>query len=363
MATTTATTTTTTSAEDENEEATQYLKLVRTILEHGEMRYDRTGVGTRAVFGDRLSFSLENGTIPLLTTKRVFWRGVVQELLWFIRGGTCTKPLVDAGVTIWDANGSREALDANGLEDYKPGELGPIYGWQWRHWGCDAWRADARCPHAPIEYPLPTGDTLPSPPTESTEPIKPGVPAPCGGIDQLAELLHNLRHHPWSRRHVLSAWNVADLKKMALPPCHVMCQFFVSASDTTAIEKGEMPKPTHLTCQLYMRSCDVGLGLPFNIASYALFTHMIARHCGLEAKRLIIATGDTHIYNNHVEALREQVTRQPLGFPKLAWVTPPTTTATENDDNTTFDLLRVTSDQFALKGYRTHPALSMEMAV
>lgn len=344
------------SEREDDEETTQYVQLVNTILNHGELRCDRTGVGTRAIFGGRLCFNLANNTMPLLTTKRVFWRGVVEELLWIIRGGTTTKPLVDVDVHIWDANGTREALDARGLREYKPGDLGPIYGWQCRHWGCSKWRDDEhnlRCSYAPAECLSPGEQDSVLPSTQ----VNPGEPAPCGGVDQLAELLHGLRTDPWSRRHVINMWNVSDLKKMALPPCHVMSQFYVS-SDDADFENGETtPKPKYLSCQLTMRSCDVGLGLPFNIASYALLTHLIARHCGLEAKALIIVTGDTHIYTNHVDALREQVARKPLGFPKLVWAT-----SDEMELVEPFDLLRVTSDQIMLKGYRAHPAVSMKMA-
>ena len=231
----------------------------------------RTGTGTYSIFAPRpLKFSLNrDGTpiLPLLTTKRVFTRAVIAELLWFVEGSTSSTALSDAGVKIWDGNGSREFLDSVGLAHREVGDLGPVYGFQWRHFGAEY--VDARTDYA------------------------------GKGVDQLADVIHKLRTNPYDRRIILSAWNPKDLKIMALPPCHMFAQFYVSyprskttATTTTSVETNghsgtdapppPPPKPKgHLHCQLYQRSCDMGLGVPFNIASYALLTHMIARVCDL----------------------------------------------------------------------------------
>lgn len=208
----------------------QYLELIREIIETGVEKSDRTGVGTRSLFGKMMRFDISE-TFPLLTTKRVFWKGVVEELLWFLRGSTYGKELSDKGVHIWDGNGSREFLDKLGFKERKEGDLGPVYGFQWRHFG-------AKYVNCDTDY---TGQ----------------------GVDQIEDLIKRIKNDPNSRRHIVNAWNVADINKMALPPCHVLFQFYVSQGK--------------LSCMLYQRSCDVGLGIPFNIASYALLTVMIAR--------------------------------------------------------------------------------------
>ena len=208
----------------------QYLDLIRDIIENGVEKRDRTGVGTRSTFGNIMRFDISQ-TFPMLTTKRVYWKGVVVELLWFLRGSNYAKELADKDVHIWDGNGSREFLDKLGFKERKAGDLGPVYGFQWRHFG-------AKYNDCFTDY---TGQ----------------------GVDQIEQLIKRIKADPDSRRHIVSAWNVADLHKMALPPCHVLFQFYVS--------RGK------LSCMLYQRSCDVGLGIPFNIASYALLTIMVAR--------------------------------------------------------------------------------------
>eukprot|EP00747_Dinoflagellata_sp_TGD_P013307 gnl/TRDRNA2_/TRDRNA2_122432_c0_seq3.p1 gnl/TRDRNA2_/TRDRNA2_122432_c0~~gnl/TRDRNA2_/TRDRNA2_122432_c0_seq3.p1 ORF type:complete len:576 (-),score=87.34 gnl/TRDRNA2_/TRDRNA2_122432_c0_seq3:377-2104(-) len=244
----------------------QYLEMVRDIIENGEAMGDRTGTGTRSLFGTMMRFDLRN-SFPLLTTKRVFWRGVMEELLWFIKGDTNAQHLSDKGVKIWDANGCREFLDKRGLSHREEMDLGPVYGFQWRHFG-----AEYKDMHT--NY---TGQ----------------------GIDQLAECIHTIKNNPTDRRIIMSAWNPADLSKMALPPCHMFCQFYVNT------EKGE------LSALMYQRSADMGLGVPFNIASYALLTCMVAQVCGLKPGDFVHTLGNAHVYSNHIEPLKTQLQRTP----------------------------------------------------
>lgn len=245
-----------------------YLNALFTILEKGEKRTDRTGTGTLSIFGrTHLSFDLQGGQIPLLTTRRIYWKGVVEELLWMIRGCTDAKELAKKHVHIWDANGSREALDKLGFKNRKEGDLGPVYGFQWRHFG-------AKYIDCETNY---KGQ----------------------GVDQLQNVVSLVRKNPDSRRIVMSSWNVCDIPLMALPPCHVSAQFYVHLEEKK------------LSCMVYQRSADFALGVPFNIASYALLTHMIARVCKLEAKNLHYTVGDAHIYNNHVDAIKTQLAREP----------------------------------------------------
>lgn len=219
-----------------------------------------------------MRFSLRDGLFPLLTTKRVFWRGVLEELLWFIKGSTDAKELQAKNVHIWDGNSTREFLDKNGFQDRKEGDLGPIYGFQWRHYGA--------------EYKTSSDDYT------------------AQGIDQLNEVIRRIRTNPNDRRIVMSAWNVIDLPKMALPPCHCFVQFYVADGE--------------LSCQLYQRSADMGLGVPFNIASYALLTCMIAHVTDLKPGDFVHTLGDAHIYLNHLEPLQEQVGI--VSFRSLFWV-------------------------------------------
>ncbi|BDA43329.1 Bifunctional dihydrofolate reductase-thymidylate synthase [Coccomyxa sp. Obi] len=285
-------------------EELQYLDLVDDVIRNGVFRGDRTGTGTFAKFGCQMRFNLRH-TFPLLTTKRTFWRGVVEELLWFISGSTNANVLKAKGVGIWDGNGSREYLDSIGLTHREEGDLGPVYGFQWRHFG-----AEYTDMHA--DY---SGK----------------------GVDQLAQLIEGIRAKPHDRRHVLTAWNPAALPDMALPPCHLFCQFFVA--------EGE------LSCQMYQRSCDLGLGVPFNIASYALLTRLIAQVCGLRAGELVHVLGDAHVYANHVEPLKEQLQNAPRPFPVLR-INP----EKMDIDNFAFE-------DFELLGYEPHKKIAMKIAV
>eukprot|EP00002_Diphylleia_rotans_P004063 TRINITY_DN1291_c0_g2_i1.p1 TRINITY_DN1291_c0_g2~~TRINITY_DN1291_c0_g2_i1.p1 ORF type:complete len:486 (-),score=113.17 TRINITY_DN1291_c0_g2_i1:116-1573(-) len=282
----------------------QYLDLIRRILDEGVDKSDRTGVGTLSLFGAQMRFSLKD-SFPLLTTKRVFWRGVAEELLWFISGNTSAKTLQDKNIRIWDGNSSREYLDKIGLSHREVGDLGPVYGFQWRHFG-----AAYETMHT--DY---TGK----------------------GHDQLKEIIETLKRNPNDRRMVMSAWNPPDIQHMALPPCHILCQFYVA--------NGE------LSCQMYQRSCDMGLGVPFNIASYALLTCLIAQVTGLKPGEFIHTLGDAHIYKNHVEPLRQQLLNKPRPFPKLK-LNP----TIQNIDEFTFQDL-------TLEDYDPYATISMQMAV
>ncbi|KAF7597185.1 Thymidylate synthase [Aspergillus hancockii] len=305
----------------------QYLDLVREILDHGERRPDRTGTGTLSIFAPRpLKFRLnDNGRpiLPLLTTKRVFTRAVITELLWFIQGNTSSQALSDVGVKIWDGNGSREFLDNLGLTHREEGDLGPVYGFQWRHFGADY--VDAK-----TDY---TGQ----------------------GVDQLAHIIHKLRTDPYDRRLILSAWNPKDMPSMVLPPCHMFAQFYVSfpAQGQTEGEDSTQSKPKgHLHCQLYQRSCDMGLGVPFNIASYALLTHMLAHVCDLVPGSLTHVMGDAHVYRDHVDALQTQLEREPRAFPELEIT---------RSRGGSIDGWKV--EDFVIKGYDPHKSIAMKMSV
>ncbi|KAJ3133143.1 Thymidylate synthase [Geranomyces variabilis] len=260
-------------------EESQYISLVQTTISHGTLRTDRTGTGTLALFAPPpLRFSLAKGTLPALTTKRVPLRAVFEELMFFIRGQTDARVLSDKGVKIWDGNGSRAALDRLGLTHRREGDLGPVYGFQWRHFGAAYTDADA-------DY---RGK----------------------GVDQLLEVIRLIKENPTDRRIILSAWNPADMKLMALPPCHMFCQFYVTLAPPEQLDA----KPL-LSCQLYQRSCDLGLGVPFNITSYALLTHLIAHVTGTTAHEFIHVLGDAHVYADHVEPLKVQMQRIPTPFP------------------------------------------------
>jgi thymidylate synthase len=261
-----------------------YLDLMQRILDEGVEKGDRTGTGTRSVFGHQMRFSLADG-FPLVTTKKIHLKSVVGELLWFITGGTNVRWLRENGISIWD-----EWADDDG-------ELGPVYGHQWRSW------------------PAPNGET----------------------IDQLAQVIDSLKADPDSRRHIVSAWNVADIDDMALAPCHAFFQFYVADG--------------RLSCQLYQRSADVFLGVPFNIASYALLTHMVAQVTSLEVGDFVHTLGDAHLYLNHLDQAREQLTREPRPLPEL-WLDPAITTI----DGFTIDSVKVS-------GYDPHPLIKAPIAI
>ncbi|OYW44580.1 MAG: thymidylate synthase [Sphingomonadales bacterium 32-68-7] len=270
----------------------QYLALMRRIWEEGDERGDRTGVGTRAVFGTMLSFDLAEDRIPLLTTKRVFWKAAAREMLWFLAGESNIRPLLQQGVTIWSdwplakyrqASGeaiSQEVFEARIVEDAdfaaRWGDLGPVYGKQWVDW-------------------------------PTYEPAGEGTFRRGPGVNQVAQVIESLRTNPGSRRHIIEGWNVAELDRMALPPCHKTYQFHVAGA------KGH----ERLSCVLYQRSCDVALGLPFNLFGAALLTRMIAAQAGYQPGELVWMGGDTHLYLNHVDLIEAQLAREPAGEPKL----------------------------------------------
>ena len=297
----------------------QYHDLLQDILDNGELKDDRTGVGTYSVFGRNLRFDLRGG-FPAITTKKLAWKACVGELLWFIEGSSDERRLAE--LTHGTAEGKVTIWTPNALAPYwKPkakfeGDLGRVYGVQWRHWNKDTVEKDMGPAHK--------GGTRLA--VDRTE------------IDQLTNLIEGLKQDPNGRRHILSAWNVGELDQMALPPCHVMSQFYVSGSK-------------ELSCHMYQRSVDVFLGLPFNIASYALLTHLIAHVCGYTVGDLIISTGDTHIYTNHVEQVKEQLLRAPYGKPALVL----------NPEIT--DINKFTMNDIHLEGYESHGAIKAHMAV
>jgi len=263
----------------ENKEEQQYLDLLQEIINNGFKEVGRNGE-TISIFGRSMHFSLKDGRIPILTTKKVAWKTCLKELLWFIRGDTNTKLLQEQGVHIWDANTSREFLDSRGLKLYPEGMAGPIYGYQWRNFGAN--------------YNCFTGKQL----TDDH---------PFNGVDQLEEIIHQLKNPETrnSRRLIMSAWNPKQLNQMALPPCHVMCHFNVHDGNK-------------LSCAIYQRSGDFPLGIPFNITSYSFLTHLIAKHCGLEPYEFVHFVGNCHIYKDHIEPIKEQFKRQPYPFPTLS---------------------------------------------
>ena len=265
----------------------QYLDLLEHVLAHGTPKGDRTGTGTVSVFGPQLRCDLRE-RFPLVTTKRVHFKSIVHELLWFVAGDTNVRTLQEHDVTIWD-----EWADENG-------ELGPVYGKQWRSW--------------------------PDPASETGE-----------GIDQLADVVEQIRENPESRRLLVSAWNPAEIPRMALPPCHLLFQFYVA--------QGE------LSCGVYQRSCDLFLGLPFNIASYALLTHMVAQVTGLSVGDLVISLGDAHIYDNHVEQVKRQLAREPRELPTLRL------------DPSVKSLFAFRPEHIALEGYDPHKGIKAPIAV
>lgn len=287
-----------------------YLDALQNILDHGEDRPDRTGVGTRGIFGMQMRFNLQDG-FPALTTKKLAWRAVVSELLWFIEGSGDERRLAEIlhgsretdKPTIWTANAEADYWAKKRLRRH-PADLGRVYGVQWRRW---------RKPLIRINKVV------------------------LQNLDQLSDLINGIKADPHSRRHIITAWNPGEIELMALPPCHMMAQFYVSNGK--------------LSCQMYQRSADMFLGVPFNIASYALFTHMIAQVCDLDVCDLIITIGDAHIYQNHFDQVNEQLTREPLPLPKLEL------------NPEIKDITKFTMDDIGLVGYQSHDAIKAPMAV
>ena len=275
-----------------------YFDLINDVLTNGVEKTDRTGTGTISVFGRQSRYDLTQG-FPILTSKRVHWKSVVGELLWFLRGDTNIKWLNENGISIWD-----EWAD-------KDGNLGPVYGHQWRKWDHMFWG-----PYNP--------NSVGEGPTEIE-------------IDQIKEVIQQIKTNPDSRRLIVSAWNVADIPNMALAPCHTMFQFYVVNGK--------------LSCQLYQRSCDLGLGQPFNVASYALLTHMIAQVCGLGVGDFVHTFGDLHIYSNHVEALKQQLHRTPYPMAHVLL------------DQKVTDIDGFTFDDIKIMNYQHHPAISLKVAI
>ncbi len=262
----------------------QYLDLLAEVMQDGALKTDRTGTGTRSVFGRQLRFGLAQN-FPLLTTKKLHLKSIAYELLWFLRGDTNVRWLQQHGVTIWD-----EWADAHG-------ELGPVYGYQWRHWRTPDGRE----------------------------------------IDQIRQVVEAIRARPDSRRHLVSAWNPADVERMALPPCHALFQFYVAGG--------------RLSCQMYQRSADLFLGVPFNIASYALLTRMVAQVSGLQPGEFVLTLGDAHLYLNHLEQAREQLRREPRAFPRMRL------------NPVVRDVFAFQYEDFTLEGYEPHPAIKAPIAV
>jgi thymidylate synthase len=282
----------------------QYLGLIKNIINRGIVTPSRNA-NTLNLIGTMSKYSLQNNTMPILTTKKVAWKTCLKELLWFINGDTSNETLRNQNVNIWNGNSTREFLDSRGLYDYDVNELGPVYGYQWRNW--------------------------------NTPYLGKNINYRDKGVDQLSNIITSLKHpnDKYSRRLIMSAWNVDQLDQMALPPCHVLSQFHVLDNDK-------------LYCTLYQRSGDVGLGVPFNIASYAFLTHMIADICDLKAAELTHYIGNAHIYESHVEPLRQQIEREPFTFPTL-----------ELNNKTTID--DYTVSDFKLVDYKYHPTIKMDM--
>ncbi len=277
-----------------------YLQLLNRILEEGRDRKDRTGTGTRGIFGHQMRFDLSEG-FPALTTKKLHLKSIIKELLWFLSGETHVKPLQDAGVRIWNDWATAEECGRFGR---KQGDLGPIYGHQWRNYGASV-REDGSYAR--------------------------------DGVDQITALLEQIRTNPWSRRHIVTGWNPAEAARVSLPPCHTLFQFYV--------QDGE------LSCQLYQRSADVFLGVPFNIASYALLTMMVAQVCGLQAREFVHSFGDAHLYLNHLDQARLQLTRGPLPLPQMRL------------NPEVRDLFAFQFEDFRLEGYDPHPHIKAEVSV
>ena len=286
----------------QNENENEYLRVLKKVLDDGQDRPDRTGTGTRSIFGEQMRFDISE-SVPVLTTKFVPWRSVVKELLWFCRGDTDARNLSAQGVKIWDANTTRSFLDARGLHGLEEGMIGPGYGWQFRHAGA--------------EY---GGDG-------------------SDGVDQLADIVRLIKEDPTSRRIFMTSWSPKQLDQMALPPCHLSSQFYVGSDRT-------------LSCHMYQRSCDMFLGVPWNILSYSVLTYVLAAKAGLTPKELIVSCGDVHIYNDHFDKVHEQLARAPFDAPLLVL----------GDDVATKDWAELTVDDFDVRDYEHWPAIKAVMS-
>ncbi len=292
-------------SENDRHEEYQYLNLIKHIVTKGTMENGRNG-NALTVFGGAMHFDLNDGKIPLLTTKKVAWKTCLKELFWFIKGDTNNEHLQEENVKIWNANASRDFLDSRGLQHLRENDLGPVYGHQWRNF-------NAKYSNCDEDY---SGK----------------------GVDQLQYIINGLKNPETrnSRRLIMSAWNPCQIDEMALPPCHVMAQFNVCGGN-------------RLSCALYQRSGDVGLGVPFNIASYSFLTHIIAKHCGLVADQFVYYLGNCHIYDNHIEKLKEQSERKPLPFPTLEIVR-------KHEKIEDYEM-----NDFVLRDYNSHKPIKMDM--
>ena len=289
----------------------RYLKLISSIISNGSLRDDRTGTGTYSLFAKQIRFDIQD-SVPLLTTKLVPWKACIKELLWFMKGQTDANILKEQGVNIWNGNTTRDFLDKRGLQNYPEGDIGAGYGFQWRHFGA--------------EY-----DTCKASYTGK-------------GFDQLMFIINELKTNPFSRRIYLSAWNPAHMHKMALPPCHISAQFYVDQ---------DIQGKLYLSCHMYQRSVDSFLGLPFNIFSYTTLTYILATICGMTPNELIISTGDTHVYLDHLELVQEQIKRYPLTSPKLVI----------NSRIKDIPIEDITIDDFDVIGYFHHNTLKGKMSI
>lgn len=311
----------------------QYLNLLENILENGTWEEGRNGK-TKSIFGASMRFSLKDGKIPILTTKKTAWKTCLKELLWFVRGETDNKILKEQGVHIWDANGSREFLDSRGLTDYEVDELGPIYAYQWRSFNK---------PYMCKKNQTLIKEKISECWNNGTIDINPELEEDYKkldekGVDQLQQIIDALKDpkQRTSRRLVMTAWNPCQLNQMALPPCHILCQFNVKNGD-------------ELSCAMYQRSNDEACGTTFNIASYSFLTHLLANHCGLKAHEFVYFKGDCHIYEDHIEGIKTQIQREPYPFPTIS-------IKTIRDNINDYQV-----EDFELHNYQHHPQIKFQM--